>query len=230
MKLPLASCTLVCLSAFILTARAEDWSRFRGPNGSGVTEAKNLPDKIDDSSTVWKVGTGTGWSSPVVSGNKVVITAETGPGKRAVICLDAASGKELWRHEESFTAHKKHNFNSFASSTPFVDAERIYVNWSNGTTIQALALDHNGKLLWKNDHVADYIHEHGTGVSPVVADGIMIVRSEFDTEKQGKDLTTSPEQKNWKSCFVGLDAEDRQAEMEARDSELSEHLQHAAGA
>jgi len=206
MKHPFCSCILVGVSALTLTARAEDWPRFRGPNGSGVTEAKNLPDKIDDANTVWKVNTGTGWSSPVVSGSKVVITAETGPGKRAVIGLDAASGKELWRHEESFTTHKKHNFNSFASSTPFVDAERIYVNWSTGTTIQALALDHNGKLLWKNEHVADYIHEHGTGVSPVVADGVMIVRSEFDTEKQGKDLTTSPEQKNWKSCFVGLDA------------------------
>ena len=72
------------------------------------------------------------------------------------------------------------------AASPFVDAERIYVNWSNGTTIQALALDHKGKLVWRNDHVADYIHEHGTGVSAIVADGIMIVRSEFDTEKNGQ--------------------------------------------
>ncbi|MCB1211653.1 MAG: PQQ-binding-like beta-propeller repeat protein, partial [Verrucomicrobiales bacterium] len=91
-------------------------------------------------------------------------------------------------------------------SSPFVDADRVYINWSTGTAIQALALDHDGKLLWHNDHVADYIHEHGTGVSAVVADGIMLVRSEFDTEKNGKDLTDSPEQKDWKSGFYGLDA------------------------
>ncbi|MCE9520736.1 MAG: PQQ-like beta-propeller repeat protein [Verrucomicrobia bacterium] len=205
MKYPVVSCILVCLGALILAVRAEEWSRFRGPNGSGVIDAKNLPDKTDDSNTVWKVETGTGWSSPVLFGNKIALTAETGAGKRAVICLDAASGKELWRHEESFVEHKKHNFNSFASSTPFMDAERIYVNWSNGTAIQALALDHDGKVLWHNDHVADYIHEHGTGASPVVVDGIMIVRSEFASEKEGKDLTTSPEQKEWKSCIVGLD-------------------------
>jgi outer membrane protein assembly factor BamB len=185
---------------------AEGWTRFRGPNGSGVSDAKGLPDKIDDSNTVWKIDAGTGWSSPVVFGDKLVYTAETGSGHRAVICVNAATGKELWRHEESFTEHKKHNFNSFASSTPFVDAERIYVNWSSGSTIQALALGLDGKLLWKNDHVADYIHEHGTAVSPVVADGVFIVRSEFDTEKEGKDLTTSSEQKSWKSCIVGLDA------------------------
>ena len=200
------SIALIALSALGLTAQAEDWARFRGPNGTGVTEAKNLPDKIDDSNTVWKVDSGTGWSSPVVLGAKLVFTAETGEGKRAVIALDVRTGNELWRHEESFEGHKKHNFNSFASSTPFIDAERIYVNWSSGNTIQAVALSHDGKVVWHNDHVADYIHEHGTGVSPVVVDGIMIVRSEFSAEKEGKDLTTSAEQKEWKSCIVGLDA------------------------
>ena len=197
----------LCLFGLLQTvANAEEWSRFRGPNGSGVTEAKNLPDRVDASNTVWKVEAGTGWSSPVIFGDKLVITSETGAGKRALICLNAASGKQLWRHEESFATHRKHEFNTFASSTPFIDATRIYVNWSNGTSIQAIALDHTGKPVWKNEHVADYIHEHGTGVSPVVADGILIVRSEFDSEKEGKDLTTSAEQKAWKSCIVGLDA------------------------
>lgn len=206
MKLPLASCAVVCFSALTSTACAEEWSRFRGPNGSGATDAAGLPDRIDDSNIVWKVDMGKGWSSPVHFGNKIALTAEAGPGKRAVICLDAASGRELWRHKEFFTAHKNHEFNNFASSTPFIDAGRIYVNWSNGNSIQALALDHGGKVVWKNDHVADYIHEYGTGASPVVVDGVMIVRSEFDTEKAGKDLTDSPGQKAWKSCIIGLDA------------------------
>lgn len=206
MKSSLLLPTFAAFSALTLAVQAEDWARFRGPNGTGVIAAKDLPDKIDDTNTVWSIPSGTGWSSPVIFRDKVVFTAEVSPGQRAVICVNAASGKELWRHEESFAEHKKHNFNSFASSTPFIDAERIYVNWSSGNTIQALALSHDGKLLWKNDHVANYIHEHGTGVSPVVSDGVLIVRSEFDSEKEGKDLTTSPEQKDWKSCIVGLDA------------------------
>ncbi len=206
MKYSLISCILVCLGALTLTAHADDWPRFRGPNGSGVSNVSNLPDRIDDSNTIWKVEVGTGWSSPVLFGSIIVLTSETGAGKRAVICLNTASGKELWRHEETFIEHKKHNFNSFASSTPFIDAGRIYVSWSNGAAIQALALDHSGKVLWRNDRVADYIHEHGTGVSAVVVDDIMIVRSEFDAEKDGRDLTTSPGQKEWKSGIVGLDA------------------------
>ena len=200
----------ILTSTFLLTTsallQAEEWSRFRGPNGAGVSSEKNLPATVDDSTTAWKTEVGAGWSSPVVWKDKIFLTAEAGAGKRAVICLSAANGKELWRHEESFAEHRKHNFNSFASSSPYVDAQRIYINWSNGTSIQALALDHAGSLLWKNEHVADYIHEHGTGVSAIVADGIMIVRSEFDSEKNGQDLTTSPEQKAWKSCIVGLDA------------------------
>ncbi len=202
MKFTLA---LACTLAVASSVNAADWGRFRGPNGSGVAETTGLPSAFDEASTVWKIELGKGWSSPVLWKGAVVVTAETGPGKRAVIALNASTGKELWRHEEPFTEHRKHNFNSFASSSPFIDAERIYVNWSNGTSIQALALDHAGKLVWHNDHVADYVHEHGTGVSAVVADGIMIVRSEFDTQKAGEDLTTSPEQKAWKSGIYGLD-------------------------
>ncbi|MDZ4286648.1 MAG: PQQ-binding-like beta-propeller repeat protein, partial [Prosthecobacter sp.] len=138
--------------------------------------------------------------------NMIIVTAETGPTNRAVIALDAKTGKELWRHVESFIAHKKNGQNSFASSSAFVDADRIYINWSTGTTIQALALDHQGKLAWRNEHVADYIHEHGTGVSPLVVDGVMIVRSEFDSKKGDKVYTDDPVQMAWKSCIVGLDA------------------------
>ena len=183
-----------------------EWNRFRGPNGTGNSESTGLPVSVDAGTTLWQVPLGKGWSSPVLWENMVVVTAETGPNKRAVIALSATDGKELWRHEVEFVPHKIHNFNSLASSSAFIDAGRIYINWSTGTTIQALALDHQGKLLWENPHVADYIHEHGTGVSPIVEDGIMIVRSEFDWERDGKVYTEDPEQQKWKACIVGLDA------------------------
>ncbi len=199
---------LPALIAAAASAHAKtDWSRFRGPNGSGLADTTGLPASVDESTTLWKVPMGKGWSSPVLWGDMVVVTAETAPNKRAVIALSATTGKELWRHEMEFVPHLIHKtYNTFASSSAFIDAQRIYVNWSTGTNIQALALDHAGKPVWKNDHVANYIHEHGTGVSAMVAEGIMIVRSEFDTEKNGKPLTDTPEQLKWKSCIVGLDA------------------------
>jgi outer membrane protein assembly factor BamB len=203
---------LIALTATTSVFAKTDWGRFRGPNGSGVAETTGLPTAIDEASTVWKVALGKGWSSPVLWKDMVIVTAETGEGKRAVIALSAKDGKQLWKYEVPYVEHRKHDFNSFASTSPFVDEIGIYVNWSSGTDIQALAVDHMGKLLWKNDHVADYIHEHGTGMSPIVEDGIMIVRSEFDWKKGDQDLTrdathmSQPEQKAWKSCIVGLNA------------------------
>ena len=203
MKLSLSVLPLLAVVSFAKT----DWNRFRGPNGSGVVETTGLPAVVDDSTTLWKVPLGRGWSSPVLWEDRIYITAETAANKRAVLALSAADGKEIWRHEEEFVPHNLHKtYNTFASSSPFADAGGVYINWSSGPDIQALCLDHSGKQVWRNDHVAGYIHEHGTGVSALVEDGIMILRSEFDVEKNGKDLTTSPEQRAWKSCIVGLDA------------------------
>ncbi len=203
MKFILAFITLFSVTALSAT----DWSRFRGPNGTGVANTTGLPAVVDDSTTVWKVALGKGWSSPVLWQDMVIVTAETSATKRAIIAISAKDGKELWKHEEEFVAHPIHKtYNTYASSSAYVDAERIYINWSSGTNIQALALDHTGKLLWRNDHVADYIHEHGTGISPVVVDGLMIVRSEFDWQRDGKAYTEDPEQQKWKSCIVALDA------------------------
>jgi outer membrane protein assembly factor BamB len=200
--------TFALLALFSLHAFAKtDWSRFRGPNGTGVADTTGLPSMVDEGTTLWKTSLGKGWSSPVLFGDKVFVTAETASNKRAVIAFSAADGKEVWRYESEFVPHNIHKtYNTFASSTPFVDAERVYINWSSGTDIQALALDHTGKLLWHNNHVADYIHEHGTGISPIVEEGIMIVRSEFDWQRDGKVYTEDPAQQKWTSCIVGLDA------------------------
>lgn len=198
-------CALFLLPTLCVSA-ANDWNRFRGPNGGGVSESKGLPDAVSADTTLWKVEIGKGWSSPVLWEDRLFITAETGEELRAVVCLDAKSGDEVWRHEEKFTPHKKHNFNSFASNTAYVDADRVYVNWCTGNSIHALALDHAGKVVWRNEGVAPHIHEHGFGSSPIVVDGVMIVRSEFDWQRDGKVYTEDPEEQKWKSCVVGLDA------------------------
>lgn len=202
MKLYLLT-ALGCLLSIVSHA---EWNRFRGPNGSGVSDSAALPSAVDDTVTLWKAQLGKGWSSPVIWKEQVFVTAETGGGKRALLCLSLKDGAEIWRHEQEFKEHRQHQFNSFASSTPYVDAAAVYVTWSSGDALQALALSHSGKVLWSRPHVADYIHEHGTGSSPVVADGVLLVRSEFDVEKNGKSLVSSPEQMQWKSSILGLDA------------------------
>ncbi|MCB1227305.1 MAG: PQQ-binding-like beta-propeller repeat protein [Verrucomicrobiales bacterium] len=187
------------------TAANTDWNRFRGPNGSGTAATTGLPATFEKAQIGWMVSVPFGWSSPVPWGDKVILTAETAADKRAVLCLSAADGSKVWEYEVPFKEHRQHKFNSFASSTPFVDADRIYITWTSGTDVQALALNHDGKLLWHREGIANYVHEHGSGVSPVVADGVLIVRAEFATEKKGTALA-EPEQMDWKSQIVGLDA------------------------
>jgi outer membrane protein assembly factor BamB len=194
---------LFCLS-LLPKLRGEDWTRFRGPNGSGVAAVKNLPATFDETTTAWKREIGRGWSSPVVWKGKIYVTAETGAGKRAVECLNAADGKVDWTYEVPYHEHKQHKFNAFASSTPFVDEQRIYVNWTNGDAVEALALDHSGQLIWRRENIAPYVHEHGSGVSAVVAEGIMVVRCESDPA-EGKGPPTAEVQAG-NSSVIGLDA------------------------
>src|SRR5437773_1640828 len=77
---------------------AQEWTRFRGPNGSGISTAKTVPVQFSSSDYNWRVELpGVGHSSPVLWGNKIFVTsAEEDKGKRHVLCLNAADGKCLW--------------------------------------------------------------------------------------------------------------------------------------
>src|SRR6185436_14663167 len=92
---------LTALSAGL--AATENWSRFRGPNGTGVSDATNLPVEFSPTSHVkWKTPLPPGHSSPVFTNTHIFLTAHT-PEKEnyklLVMALDRKTGKELWRHE-----------------------------------------------------------------------------------------------------------------------------------
>src|SRR4051812_33730699 len=80
------------------TISAADWTRFRGPNGTGIADDKNIPAKWTVDSILFKVEIpGKGHSSPIVSKGKVFLqSASTDTKERYLLCLDAISGKILW--------------------------------------------------------------------------------------------------------------------------------------
>src|SRR3954464_5040614 len=101
MKSPLLSLALLALAASAMHASAQEWTRFRGPNGSGISQAKTIPSKITDSDLNWKMELpGTGHSSPVLWGEQIFLTC-TGDkaGGITVLCLSAKDGKTLWKHD-----------------------------------------------------------------------------------------------------------------------------------
>jgi outer membrane protein assembly factor BamB len=200
MKMP--SITAVVLTLAVSTLDAQEWTRFRGPNGTGISQAKTIPTKISDADINWKIELpGTGHSSPVLWGEQIFVTT-TGDnsGGLSVLCLNAKDGALKWRKDFPLTPFSRHKFNSFASATPAVDADRLYVLWSEPEHYMLVALDHKGKQLWERDF-GPFVSQHGCGISPIVYKGKVILGNEQDDAKQVPKGTRSGD-----SFIVAVDA------------------------
>ena len=160
---------------------AQEWTRFRGPNGSGISQAKSIPTEWKESDFLWHVDLpGTGHSSAVLWGERVFVTSTADEsGGIHVLCLNAPDGKQIWRRDFPHRAFPRHQFNSFASATPAVDAERLYVAWNEPEHYTLVALDHQGKSVWEKD-LGPFKSQHGCGTSPIVYEGKVILGNEQD--------------------------------------------------
>ncbi|MBM3878083.1 MAG: hypothetical protein FJ386_15455 [Verrucomicrobia bacterium] len=197
---PLVLAAVLAVSA--AGSSAQEWTRFHGPNGTGISHAKTIPTKIGDADVNWKVELpGVGHSSPVLWGEKIFVTT-TGDkaGGFSVVCLNARDGKQLWKKDYPLEAFRRHNFNHFASSTPAVDAERVYVSWNQPDHFYLAALDHTGNEKWKRD-LGPFVSQHACGISPIVHNGRVILGNEQDDIKADKAHARSGE-----SFITALDA------------------------
>ncbi|HEX4146537.1 MAG TPA: PQQ-binding-like beta-propeller repeat protein [Pirellulales bacterium] len=158
-----------------------EWTRFRGPNGTGISRAKGIPSEWTEKDYNWNATLpGQGHSSPVVWGDKVFVTsATTDSAERIVMCLDAATGKTLWERRYPSHTHSKHFKNSFASATPALDRDRVYVAWSTPEQYTLLALGHDGREAWRVD-LGPVVSQHSTGVSPIVFEDMVILSNDQD--------------------------------------------------
>lgn len=159
---------------------AQEWTRFRGPNGSGISTAK-IPEKWSDDVRLWKTDLpGAGHSSPVVWGGRVFLTsAEAEGAKRNVLCLDAETGKIVWSRGYDMQPHHKHVLNSFASATAAIDSDRVYVSFTEPDHQWLLALDHAGTEQWRHD-LGPFASQHSGGTSPVCVNDLVVLGNEQD--------------------------------------------------
>lgn len=171
----------------------EPWNRFRGPNGSGVSEATTIPTKWTDADYNWRIDLpGKGVSSPVVWGDKLFLTAEDETKLlRHLLCYSTKDGKLIWSQGVPFSKEKKHARNSYASNTPTVDAQRVYTLWQSRESSQLKAYDHAGKELWTAE-LGPYKSGHGGGLSPIVVDDLVVLNNvqEGDSFLVGVDAET----------------------------------------
>ncbi|HUQ68240.1 MAG TPA: PQQ-binding-like beta-propeller repeat protein, partial [Planctomycetaceae bacterium] len=136
MSLRLGLTSFVLLSTLCSLTHAENWPRFRGPTGQGISSETKLPVEWDGSKSIaWKTPIpGDGWSSPIVWNDRVYVTAATDNGEAChILALDRDTGGIVWDREVFRQELKrKENKNSFATPTPCTDGERIYAAFADG--------------------------------------------------------------------------------------------------
>jgi len=185
----------VLFVAFALPLTAADWPRFRGPDGSGISPEKGLPATWSaKENVVWKTDLpGPGASSPVFFGDKIFITAWTGfavPGQAGggeadlrfhLICLDRKTGKVQWDTPvagKGVVQKPSREGEGFASSTPMVDADRVYCFCG---TSGLFAFDHGGKQLWQAD-VGNRKGDWISAASPILHGDLVIINASIESE------------------------------------------------
>ena len=121
-------CSVV--AAWIGGLDAADWPQWRGPLRTAVVPdaplLTNLPSELP---VVWNISIGPGHASPVVASRRLVYL-DAQNGEEVAHCLDAQTGKELWKKSYATTAQDE--FGEGPRSTPFIDGDRVYVQSMRG--------------------------------------------------------------------------------------------------
>ena len=185
-------CVLLC--AITVVVHGDDWMRFRGPNGSGISPATGVPSQWSETENLkWKTQQpGPGFSSPIVVGDRVLVTCYTGYGvdrevpgqmedlKQYFVCVDRNSGEVLWCCEtpvvqpedpyKGFIAE-----HGYASHTPVSDGEHVYVFCGKSGVI---AFDLAGSQLWKTSvGTGSGRMKWGSAASPILSGNLVIVNA-----------------------------------------------------
>jgi len=169
---------LLIASFSITQALAEDWTQFRGPNGTGVSTSKGVPDTFGPTkNVVWKTELPAGHSSPVLTRDRIFVTAHS-KDKLFVICLDRQTGKILWQREVPRAhAGRLQNVNGPASPSPVTDGTNVYVFFQD---FGMLSYDRNGKERWKLP-LGPFNMFYGFGASPILVDNKVILPIDQDS-------------------------------------------------
>ena len=212
-KLPVVLALVFCLYSH---TSAQEWTRFRGPNGQGHSNAKNIPVKWTQNDYLWTADLpGSGHSSPVIWGDKLFITCcDQKQARASILALSTADGKTLWKKDYQLTDARMNALNSYAASTPAVDKDRIFVIWPTPNELSVIALDHDGNEKW-NKTFGPISSRHGPCVSPMLYGDLVVFTQEQETNQQGL-----------KSRWLALDRNDGRTRWEIpRDN--GSHVSHA---
>jgi outer membrane protein assembly factor BamB len=195
------------LFSVLVSSLPDDWPQFRGPSGQGHSDERGLPVTWSETTNVrWKVAVpGRGWSSPSIQGDRIWLTTATEEGKSLrALSIDRDSGAilqnvEIVRPPERAQIHSK---NSFASPTPVVEGDRVYLHFG---ALGTACITRSGAVLWKTRLEYDN-GQHGPGGSPVLYDNLLIVSCDGNDRQFVAALDKLTGKVRWKKSREGYQA------------------------
>lgn len=170
-------CLLSAWLLFPVATRAANWPQFRGPGGLGIALDGKPPVHFGPGSNqVWQCEAPPGNSSPVIWGDRLLLTACEG-NQLATLCFDRRDGKLMWRRAVQVDkVEPTHRLGNPATPTPVTDGQRVHVYFGS---FGVVTYDLAGEELWRRPLNAPVL-EFGTSASPVLAGGMVIVNVDQD--------------------------------------------------
>ena len=173
--LPLSIAITLCIAGSSIYAqkdRTNDWLQFRGPNGTGVADGFALPAEFSSTkNVVWKTPIPFARSSPVVTADRIFVTASEGD-KLLTIALDRKTGKVLWRRDAVRARHMPiYKANDAASPSPVSDGKNVYVFFAE---LGLISYGPDGKERWRVP-LGPFNSFYGMGGSPVLAGNTLVM-------------------------------------------------------
>jgi outer membrane protein assembly factor BamB len=178
---------------------SQDWPQWRGINRdskvTGFMAPASWPTQLKQE---WKVSIGFGDATPVLSGNKLYLNTRQAD-QEVVICLEAATGKEIWKSSYPSAAVTGPSASQHPGprSTPAIANGKIVTFGAAG--ILSCFDAATGKLDWRKENPANAYPAFYTGTSPLVADGMCILHigKKDDGQVVAYDLNTGNEKWKW---------------------------------
>ena len=151
---------------------ATEWSRFRGPNGSGISSASRVPTEFGPTKNVlWRLELPQGHSSPILLGDRIYLTAFRGDAL-VTLAIDRRQGKILWeRSAPPVTTRLIDKRNNAASPSPAVEEDGVYVFFPDYGLV---AYDAKGTELWTMP-LGPFTNIYGMGASPIIAGDLLVL-------------------------------------------------------
>lgn len=174
--------SLTATASLVVTAGAQEWTRFRGPNGTGISVTQGVPAVWTAKEFAWRVPiAGESHSQPVIWGDRMFLLTATDFGQeRALVCVRKTDGQPLWTKSYPLPMPRLGNKNTgYANTSPVVDAERVVACFVSNDHFWVRAFDHAGRELWSRD-LGTFVAQHGHGASPMIYGGHVIVTNDQD--------------------------------------------------